>query len=197
MFIFLFLVLLLGSPAAGQNSRESGPSVIVYSNGGAFLVTAPSGWVADKETGQQLGLCCVFYPAGQTWNDAESIMYPEIVEKNAQHRTLQDFMAFDLEQFRMGNPNLTFEDSEPLHFGSKTALIRYFQGVNKGSSEAVAYIDEPKTIAVLVLSSKTSVALNKSLPLFRDFVQSYAFMKVRFTESPAATDSDNHTPPNH
>src|SRR5262249_2569069 len=63
------------TPAAKKHSENSS-GVIVYAEGGAFQIEGPTGWVADRETGQQLGGCCVFYPKGSTFDDAETILYP-------------------------------------------------------------------------------------------------------------------------
>jgi hypothetical protein len=80
MLTVVISLFTLGAKAQ-QASDALGPGVIVYAQGGAFMVAAPSGWVTDGETGQKLGVCCVFYPSGTSWNDAETIMYPEIAEK--------------------------------------------------------------------------------------------------------------------
>jgi mannitol/fructose-specific phosphotransferase system IIA component len=189
--ISLIFLFALGT-VAQQSTDSLGAGVITYAQGGAFMVAAPPGWVTDRETGQKLGVCCVFYPAGSTWDDAETIMYTEIVEKNEQHANLKAFMAFDIEQFRMNNPELIFEDGDSVHWGAKTAVVRFFHGINKGSSEAVAYIDEPKIIAVLVMSAKSQKALDNSLPLFRNFVRSYAFMDVKFSQPSAANETEQH-----
>jgi len=53
--------------------------------------------------------------------------------------------------------------------------VRYFHGVNQGSSEAVAYIDEEKIIALVVLSSKTEKGLVKALPLLAETLETYKY----------------------
>jgi hypothetical protein len=192
MLTVVISLFTLGAKAQ-QASDALGPGVIVYAQGGAFMVAAPSGWVTDGETGQKLGVCCVFYPSGTSWNDAETIMYPEIAEKNEHHADLRAFMASDLEQFRTNNPELVVEDGEAMHWGTTTAVVRLFHGVNEGSSEIVAYIDEPKIVAVLVMSAKSQKALNSSLPLFRGFVRSYAYMDVKVS-APGTTHDHEQNP---
>ena len=54
---------------------------------------------------------------------------------------------------------------ETCHSITETAKLRYFRGVNQGSSEAVAYIDEEEIIALVVLSSKTEKGLMDALLL--------------------------------
>ncbi len=146
----------------------------------------PKGWIADHETGQSMGLCCVFYPTGSTFDDAETVIYPNIATKGPGQATLKEFMEYDLSDFREHNPGMTYEDAEDLPMKSKrVAKLRYFHGVNKGSSEAIAYIDEEKTIALIVVSSQTQKGLNGAMPLLRDILQSYAYMDVKFSPGAA------------
>ena len=141
-----------GSPK--QDSAGSG--AIIYSEGGAFMIEDPKGWVADHETGQGMGICCVFYPQGSNFDNAETVIYPNIATKGPGQATLKEFMESDLSEFREHNPEMTYEDASDVSMKSKrVAKVRYFHRVNKGSSEAIAYIDEDKIIAVIVVSSKT------------------------------------------
>jgi len=170
------------APSKAMTNRNEGPgTAIVYGDGGGFMATGPKGWVMDSEAGQRIGTCCVFYPKGTTWDDADSVMYPTIVTKSPGRLSLKEFMKKDLDDFLAHNPALTFEDSEDMLLKqNKKAAIRYFYGVNKGSSEVVGYINEPKVIAVFVLSAKSTKALKDALPLFREFVASYIYMDVKF-----------------
>lgn len=169
-----------------QKRSGAGPGVMVYAEGGAFMIEAPNGWIADHETGQQMGICCVFYLAGYNFDDAETIIYPNIATKGAGQATLKEFMEFDLADFREHNPGMTYEDAEDVPMKNKrVAKLRYFHGVNKGSSEAIAYIDEEKAIALVVVSSKTEKALSGAIPLLREMLQSYAYMDVKFAPGAA------------
>jgi hypothetical protein len=84
-------------------------------------------------------------------------------------------MDSDLAQSRQDNPGMSYVDGEDIPLDGRTAKLRYFHGVNKGSSEAVAYIDEEKIIALVVLSSKTEKGLNEALPLLRRVLETYTF----------------------
>lgn len=164
-----------------RNSKENEGASIVYSQGGAFMVDGPRGWTIDRENGQQHGLCCVYYPKGSTWDDAETVMYPNIATKRPGQETLEKFMAADLKDFRDHNPEMKFENAEDVPLKNKrVAKVRLFYNVNQGSFEAVAYVDEEKIIALVVLSSKTKKGLNNSIPQLRSVLQSYSYMDVRF-----------------
>lgn len=164
-----------------SNSRsQDEASVLMYGDGGGFFIDAPKGWVVDREVGKRLGTCCVYYPEGSTWDNAETVMYPNIATKGSGQRTLDEFMKSDLAGFREHDPAMTYEDAQDITLQNKRiAKVRVFHGVNQNSSEAVAYVDEEKFIALFVMSSKTDKGLNASMPLFRSAVESYLYMDVR------------------
>jgi len=175
-----------------QSSAQGGGTAIVYAEGGAFLLEAPKGWVTDRETGQQHGVCCVWYPEGSTWDDAETVMYPNIATKGPGQKTLNEFMESDLADFREHNPELTYEIGEDIPLkDNRLAKLRLFYNVNQGSSEAVAYIDEEKIIAFVVMSSKTKNGLNDSIPRLRTVLQSYAFVHMHFVDGAQKEKADS------
>lgn len=194
---FLGVISLCAVAASQQNLRKEGTAknsgaAIVYAEGGAFMVDAPKGWITDRKTGQQHGICCVWYPEGSTWDDAESVMYPNIVTKGPGQKTLNEFMESDLDDFREHNPELDYEIGEDIPLkDNRLAKLRLFYNVNNGSSEAVAYIDEEKIIAFIVLSSKTKKGLNDSIPLLRTALQSYSFMHMRIVDANQGQKADS------
>jgi hypothetical protein len=185
--LFFLMVPGLMVPALSQqkdpdrrgDASQAGASVLMYRDGAGFFIDTPKGWVVDQEVGKRNGTCCVYYPKGTTWDNAETVMYPNIATKGPGRRTLDEFMESDLKNFRTHDPGMKYEDAEGVPLQSKrVAKVRIFRGVNRGSSEAVAYVDEEKIIALLVMSSKTAKGLNESMPVFRSAVQSYLYMNV-------------------
>jgi hypothetical protein len=169
------------NPSEKHASDQNGGAAIIYSEGGAFMIEGPTGWVIDHEIGQQMGTCCVYYPEGATWDNAETVMYPSIATKAPGQKTLKEFMDYDLSEFRERNPGMSYEDGEEVPLKAhRIAKVRYFYNVNQGSSEAVAYVDEEKIIALVVVSSKTKTGLNETIPLLRSALQTYAYIDVRF-----------------
>jgi hypothetical protein len=166
-------------PAVSQQTKPkqgtSGKSheIILQSEGGSFAIEGPKNWVADRKVGRLLGVCCVYYPKG-SWDTAETIMYPNVVTKGPGRTTLQELMDSDLATFRKDNPGMTYVDGD-MPFKDRIAKVRYFHGVNQGSSEAVAYIDEEKIVALVVLSSKTEKGLTEALPLLLRVLETYVY----------------------
>ena len=159
------------TPKQGPGSKNH--TVILQSKGGSFVIEGPKNWIADRKVGRRLGVCCVYYPKG-SWDTAETIMYPNIVTKGPGRTTLQELMDSDLATFRKDNPGMTYVDGD-IPFKDRTAKVRYFHGVNRGSSEAVAYIDEAKIVALVVLSSKTEKGLTEALPLLLGVLETYIY----------------------
>jgi hypothetical protein len=182
---------------SGKHAPDlNGGAAIIYSEGGAFLIEGPTGWVVDHETGQRMSTCCVYYPEGSTWNDAETVMYPSIATKAPGQKTLKEFMDYDLADFREHNPEMNFEDGEDIPLKNhRIAKVRYFYNVNQSSSEAVAYVDEEKIIALVVVSSKTKKGLNETIPLLRSALQTYAYMDVRFANGAKSDKGQLPQPP--
>jgi hypothetical protein len=178
----LALVILIAAltlaAASQQTKMKQGPSArnhtaVLQSEGGSFSIEGPKNWIANRKVGKRLGVCCVYYPKG-SWDTAETIMYPNIAAKGPGRATLQELMDSDLARFRKDNPGMTYVDGD-MPFKDRTAKVRYFHGVNQGSSEAVAYIDEEKITALVVLSSKTEKGLTKSLPLLLGVLETYVY----------------------
>src|SRR4030081_323408 len=159
------------TPKQGSGSKNH--TVILQSKGGSFVIEGPKNWIADRKVGRRLGVCCVYYPKG-SWDTAETIMYPNIVTKGPGQTTLQELMDSDLARFSKDNPGMSHVDGD-MPFNGGTAKLRYFHGINQGSSEAVAYIDEEKIIALVVLSSKTEKGLTEALPLLLGVLETYTY----------------------
>jgi hypothetical protein len=162
-------------PSAVANQQNA---AIIYSDHGGFMVSVPKGWVLDRSTGEKMGTCCVLYPQGSTWEQAESVIYPNIAEKQP-GQSLQQLMASDLDGFKQRFPNMNVAEAKDLPAGdSQLAKVRFFYGVNQGSYELVAYVDEPQVVALLVLSSRSKEAMGQALPAFREILKSYVYMDM-------------------
>jgi hypothetical protein len=173
------VVSALTLSAAAQQAKpkprtgDKNHTVILQSEGGSFAIEGPKNWIADRKVGRRLGVCCVYYAKG-SWDTAETILYPNIVTKGPGRTTLKELMDSDLAKFRKDNPGMSYVDGD-IPFNNRTAKVRYFHGVNQGSSEAVAYIDEEQIIALVVLSSKTEKGLTDSLPMLLGVLESYSY----------------------
>lgn len=182
--VIVLLTFDLFLPCA--HGQEAGTGV-VYGDDHAFLIKAPGGWVLDNESGVIDGLHAVFYPVGSSWRDSSTIMYAQAWSKYATGErsepsgALLAFMAADALKFKQENPGIVVSDGSPLRTkDGKTALLRIFSGDKWNNREAVAYIEEPTVVAVIVLSCRDNNSFDRSLPAFKQLVASYEFV----TEKP-------------
>jgi hypothetical protein len=171
--VALTLPAVSQQPTPKQGKSTTNKVAVLQSEGGSFAIEGPKNWIADRKVGRRLGVCCVYYPKG-SWGTAETVMYPNIVTKGPGRTTLRELMDLDVANFRKDNPGMTYVDGD-MPFHDRTAKVRYFHGVNHGSSEAVAYIDEERIIALVVLSSKTEKGLTEALPLLLGVLETYAY----------------------
>src|SRR5437762_3517675 len=110
-------------------TRES--AAILYSDSGGFMVSVPNGWVLDRATGERMGTCCVLYPQGTSWEQASSVIYPNIAERQP-GQSLQQLMETDVSGFRKHYPGMNVAQAQDLPTGqNQFAKIRCFYGVNQ------------------------------------------------------------------
>jgi hypothetical protein len=188
LFPLALLLLIPGSlPAAPPPPPpQVGGGGIVYADGIAFSIAAPTGWVLDNHSGVQQGLPAVLYPEGSSWKDAATVMYPNAARRTAD-RKLTAFIAEDLDRYRAAAPDLRVETLEPqaLRDGRK-AEIRKLTEKSLGNVEAVAYLEEPGHFILLVLSTRSEDDFAKALPAFRELLGSYEYLtdQVRLPLTP-------------
>src|ERR1051326_9110664 len=100
-------------PSASATQENA---AIIYSDHGGFMISVPKGWVLDRAIGQKMGTCCVLYPQGSSWDQAESVIYPNIAEKQP-GQTLQQLMSSDLDGFKQRFPNMNVTEAKDLPAG--------------------------------------------------------------------------------
>lgn len=174
--LVILLGLILSAAQISYASKTESGSGIVYGEQHAFMVTAPPGWILDNESAADQGIHAAFYPKGSSWDQAPAVMYANSVRKHKGVATVQDFINSDIARFKKGNPKIVISEGRTLKTeDGKTAQVRLFQGDQWGNWEAVAYIDEPAVVAILVLSARSQEAFKKSFPAFEKLVASYRF----------------------
>jgi hypothetical protein len=152
---------------------------IIYGKDHVFALSAPKDWVLDNTSGVKMGLHAVFYPKGSSWENGAAIMYANTIRKNLEQKeTLNQVIEFDLEGYKKHSPTVKIADAGqlPTKRDEQKAVVKYFTGDRTGRYEAVAYIDEKKTVIVLVLTAKTKKDFEDALPSFKELVASYFFI---------------------
>ena len=143
-----------------------------------FMVAAPRGWVLDDTSGMGSRIRCVFYPKGQTWATAPTVMYVNPLHGYAaKARTVSSLIDEDVRTFHKRSPKGRVTDAGTIATaGHKTALIRYFSSDGGPAHEAVAYVPESQLVMLIVLSSRTPDGFQQALGAYRELVQSYGWV---------------------
>lgn len=150
---------------------------LVYGPEYSFILKPPAGWVLNNQSGAKQGIHAVFYPKGSSWSEAPAVMYATAaVKKQEGSTTVQGIIDKDIAKFKQKNPRIVITEGRPLQTADgKTAQVRLYRGDQWNNMEAVAYIDEPTVVAVLVLSARSQKSFEKSFPAFEQLVASYHF----------------------
>lgn len=156
----------------GQGNQEA-----IKTDNYTYLLKTPKEWVMDRDiSGIQAG----YYPKRSSWEEAPSIMYVNIVDAdNENAANIFGLIDYDLENYYISSPGLKLEYGEKLNFdnGDYISMVLYLYGSEEGSlnthNMAVAYIPQFKEIMNVVLSSQNREDFEKTIPVFKELVQSY------------------------
>lgn len=171
--VFVLLTLLLDA------SADEVPSAIVYGPKGAFNITAPAGWVIDNTAGESNGLPCVLFRKGQTWENAEPLMYAKIASTS--HEDAEAFARTAIEEMKKqrGDYKVKRVATGKTKGGQPYFINHYSPSENYPRTERVAYIQMPGAVAYIVFSCDDEKALRKHQRALTDVVESLVAMEVK------------------
>ena len=164
-----------GKAAADTAVRQA---LVIEGDDHLFMVTAPPGWVLDDTAGMGSRIRCVFYPKGQKWATAPTVMYVNPLHGfGAKTRTVTTLMAEDAQAFRKRAPRGQITDAGSLATSEKNiARVRYFSDDGGPPHEAVAYVPDKDLVMLLVLSAHTPQGFQQALGAYHQLVASYAYV---------------------
>ena len=176
----LSLVLFIAAAIAAHNEYPGG---IVYGPKAAFSISAPEGWVLDNESGVAQGLPCVLYPKGESWADARTVMYAKIA--GTKFEDVNAFVAFAIKDMEKthGRPKEKIASGKTMD--GRDFFINEYPATKAYSQwERVAYVQLPKAVAYIVLSSRDEASYRKDAPALREVLKMFAYLEPK-TESGA------------
>lgn len=183
MLCVLPLGVAVAAPAAKTTAKPAPArqAVVVEGDDHLYMASAPTGWVLDDTSGLGSRIRCVFYPRGQKWSAAPTVMYITPLHGfGSKERTLSRMMGDDQRAFLKRNPRGRVVDAGTLATGAgRTAQLRYFSEDGGPPHEAVAYIPERDLVQLVVLSSKTADGFQRALPAWRELIGSYAWVGTK------------------
>jgi len=159
-----------------QNQNAGG---IVYGPKAAFNIAAPRGWVLDNESGAEQGLPCVLYPKGETWANARTVMYAKIA--STQFEDAEKFVAMAIKEMkdRHGLPKKKI-DKGKTGDGHDYFINEYPATKTYSQWERVAYVQLPKAVAYIVLSSRDEASYRKDAPALREVLKTFGYLEPKF-----------------
>jgi hypothetical protein len=171
--IFMALLFVRAGVIAEENRGG-----IVYGPKAAFKIDAPAGWVLDNEAGAEQGLPCVFYPKGESWADARTVMYAKIA--STEYEDAEKFAAVAIKQMesKHGKPKEKVNigktgDGQAFFINEYPATKTYSQW------ERVAYVQLPKAVAYIVLSSQDEASYRKDTFALIQVLKTFAYLEPK------------------
>jgi hypothetical protein len=167
------------APAKAAGDTATRQALVIEGDDHLFMIAAPPGWVLDDTAGMGSRIRCVFYPKGQKWATASTVMYVNPLHGfGAKRRTVTTLMAEDEQAFRKRAPRGVITDAGTLVTSEKdkAARVRYFSEDGGPPHEAVAYVPDKDLVMLLVLSSHTPQGFQQALGAYRKLVESYAYV---------------------
>ena len=153
-------------------------SILKYENKG-IIIKAPNGWVLDCESGSESGISAVFYKKGETWENAETVMYINFASLKIENQNnLNDLISFDIENFKENYEGIEIKTKEKIKLENFGGIIKYFGGGTYKSFEYLAYLDLKEFAIMTIISSRSESALNNNYSNFKELLKSIKVLNI-------------------
>ena len=166
------------SVSVGLPTQGDRKALVIEGDDHLFMVAAPQGWVLDDTSGMGSRIRCVFYPKGQKWANAPTVMYVNPLHGyTARIRTVSALINDDVSKFMKRAPKGRVIDAGKITTASKKqGIVRHFSDDGGPPQEAVAYIPEKDLVMLVVLSSRTPQGFRAALPAYEQLISTYAWV---------------------
>jgi hypothetical protein len=167
------------------------PCGMIYGKDHFLSICSPTGWTFDDSIMAKKGIYATFYRKQFTFDEAmnrHTIMYLNVVLKEKGQENASEMMKLDVEKTKRESPNLVIQQSNPILIPGekdKPAIrvpVQTFLNDYQGGYESVAYIENDKTIVLIVISSVSEELLHQDYADFVKLVQSYRFIASNVVE---------------
>jgi hypothetical protein len=174
-FIVYILFLVICGRNFGEENYRGG---IVYGPKAAFNISAPEGWVLDNESGADQGMPCVLYPKGSSWSDAKTVIYAKIA--STQFEDVNAFVAMAIKgmQKTHGAPKEKIASGKTRD-GHNYFINEYPATKAYSQWERVAYVQLPRAVAYIVLSSQGETSYHKDAPALEKVLKTLVYLEPK------------------
>ena len=173
-------ILTLALAATLTTSLAAQPAdglAIVVGETSAWMIEAPEGWDLEVAGAQASGLGAAFIPEGTTWSTAPSVLYGITIPKSSAAGSIETVMQDDSIRTERRRPGTRVQAAEPIGtIEGIDARVRYCFAPDSSTIEAVAYLDGPTAVAVIVLNTRSIDSFRSSLAAFERLVDSYEWI---------------------
>ncbi len=175
--ISLLLLLLLTFSASHLSAQSDLGIAVVVGENSAWTIEAPEGWRLEPAGAVAAGVGAAFVPEKEAWDSAPSVIYGITLPKRSGAMTIEAIMLNDSARTEQRRPGTIVTTADPIEtIEGVSARVRHSTAADSSTFEAVAYIDGPTAVALVVLSSRTQEDFNASLDSFARLVDSYEWI---------------------
>ncbi len=174
LLLAVFLLAIFADSSADQV-----PFGIVYGPKAAFNIAAPEGWVIDNTAGANDGLPCVLYQKGDTWDNANPLMYAKIASTSVEDADSFAKTAIEEMKKQRGEYETKRVESGKTKDGRAYFINEYSPGKNYPRYERVAYIQLPKAVAYVVYTADGEDAFRKHQSALLQLLKSFTYLEPK------------------
>ncbi len=173
------LLALALSALAGNSAADQVAFAIVHGPKAAFNIAAPEGWVIDNSAGAENGLPCVLYRKGQSWENADPLMYAKIASTSIEDAEAFAKTAIAEMKKERGEYKTRRVDSGKTKDGCAWFINEYSPNKAYSRTERVAYIQQPKAVAFVVYSGDTEASFRKHQRALKQLLEAFTSLDVK------------------
>src|SRR5437899_7792610 len=170
--------LLLAALSSSADDQQAFPGGTVCGPKAGCNVSAPEGWVVDNEAGKEQGMPCVLYPKGSSWSDAKTVMYAKIA--STLYEGVNTFVAMaikDMEKIH-GRPKEKIASGKTKD-GHDYFINEYPATKSYSQWERVAYVQLPRAVAYIVLSSRDESSYRKDSGVLQEVLNTFVYLEPK------------------
>src|SRR6266516_4081842 len=173
-FIVCIIFLFICGTNFGQENYRGG---IVYGPKAAFNISAPDGWILDNESGADQGMPCVLYRKGSPWSNAKTVMYAKIA--STQFEDVNVFVAMAIKEMKKthGAPKEKIASGKTRD-GHDYFINEYPATKSYSQWERVAYVQLPRAVAYIVLSSRDEASYRKDSGALQEALKTFMYLET-------------------
>jgi hypothetical protein len=173
---FMIVFTLITSNRIIAQTNEQPEINVVYGDKHIFTLETPNDWINDKESAQNAGLVCFFYPKIEINKQHLNYCYAIGYDKETSSESLDDFIKGDLEKFKKKYPGLTFEITKVgITGGLRNAVMYTFSNLTDRFKEEVLYSETDESFIVFSFSAKTEKDYKDYQPVFDGLISSFQY----------------------